>query len=75
MGLPITKNAHVVERIEAVRRESEGNVDSSKVDVEGHARDVVGIKVTKKEKSWISRITGVAHEVRERLYRFFFSLK
>ena len=60
MGLPITKNAHVVERIEAVRRESEGNVDSSKVDAEGHARDVVGIKVTKKEKSWISRITGVA---------------
>ena len=61
MGLPIATTVDGVEEIETLRRGSEGTVvDSSKVDVESHARDVPPVKAAMKGKSWISRITGVA---------------
>jgi hypothetical protein len=61
MGLPIIKTEDGGEEVETLRRGSEGTaVDSSKVDAEGHARDVPPVKVAMKGKSWISRITGVA---------------
>ena len=61
MGLPITKNVDGVEQIERVRRESDGTViDGSKIEGEDHARDAPVVKVAKKGKGWLSKITGVA---------------
>ena len=53
MGLPINKTVDAVEEIETATRKSEGTIDNSKVDAEGHARDIPTAKVAK-GKSWIS---------------------
>jgi formyltetrahydrofolate synthetase len=60
MGLPMALNVDGGEQIETVRRESEGTFVGDKGDGEGHARDVPVVKVAKKGKGFLERLTGVA---------------